>query len=100
MKSLRNYFDEVRIAIELNNIRRNVLYFDAESFRAILRENGLPFSDRNDYFMNERFNSIEIEADNLFWYIFRLIGICHSFGLLWTKAIQCLTESSDYSAKI
>ena len=94
MKSLRDFFDEIKIAVELNNVRRNVLYFDVEIFRDILRKNGLPFSDKNDYFMNERFTSIKIETNNLLWYILRLVGIFNAFGLPWLEGIQCLVQSS------
>ncbi|MDZ4541637.1 ATP-binding protein [Bacillus cereus] len=101
-KSVRNLNptnNELIIALELDNVQRDVLFFDTPYFYEKLVKNGLVFSDRNYYFFNKDFiyttSSLSI-ATQYFYFINELFN---AFGLSTLEVLQLFFESAQGNKK-
>jgi hypothetical protein len=74
-------FSEVFIIIELENIKRLVLFFDLEEYRQVIKEKGLIFSDKQSIKIDlYNLNAVKIEENNLMFYLLLINQVFRSFG--------------------
>jgi len=92
-KDLDKKIKEAIIVIELENIRKDVLYFDLESYRSLIRQNGLLFSDKNYYFIdNDRNPILNIIEDDVTFYLIPVALIFEAFGFSNHSCIELFLD--------
>lgn len=79
-KDLNKRIEEAIVIVELEDIRKDVLYFDLETYRNLIKEKGLLFSDKEHYLINKGYAPLKIEESNLMWYLTPIARIFEAFG--------------------
>ena len=92
MKQLIKNFDEVTIVIELENVRKDSLYFNTDSYRKFLNTNGLVFSDKGYYKINEDFIAHKVDEKDLIEYLVQLMPVCNAFGFSVRDILKIIGE--------
>ncbi|MDF9474599.1 helix-turn-helix domain-containing protein [Bacillus cereus] len=95
IRSLNPTNNELIIAFELNNVQKDVLFFDTPYFYEKLVQNGLVFSDRDNYFFNKDFNSTTVSLSNITEYFYFITGLCNVFGWSTLEALQLFFGSAQ-----
>jgi hypothetical protein len=80
LKDLNRKIEEAIIIIELEDIRRDALYFDLESYRTLIKEKGLLFSDKEYYMINKQCDIVDINESDIMWYLMQVEQIFEAFG--------------------
>lgn len=93
MKKVNENFSEIIVAIELENVRRDVLFFNTEAFNKQVQEKGLSFSDRDYYFLNQKFQSKKVDTNNLSGLLKLFYEIYNAFGLSIKDGLDFLFKS-------
>ena len=98
MDQLQTSFDELILYIELENVRKNVLFFNSSKFSKRISENGLKFSNKNHYKINEDFNPIHFEKEDVFFYFRHLANVINAFGVSFAEGMEGLFDSECFSS--
>ncbi|MCE5286077.1 MAG: ATP-binding protein [Pelosinus sp.] len=92
MKNLFEDLEDFIIVIDLENVRNDVLFFDTDQFYNYIQENGLPFSDKNNYRINEEFGSFKIQLDFMSLVI-GAISVFPAFGMEYKSGLMSMVRA-------
>ncbi|PGB61164.1 AlbA family DNA-binding domain-containing protein [Bacillus wiedmannii] len=99
VRNLNPTNSELIIAFELNNVQQDVLFFDTPYFYEKIVQNGLVFSDRDNYFFNKDFLSTDISLSNATEYFYLISELFNAFGWSALEALQLFFENAQDSKK-
>ena len=94
MCQLSNSFSDFEVLIEMENIQKDVLFFDIPEYYTYLNDQGLKFADKNTsrYHLSYEFDKNNINSlDGLFallsW-IFNMFGLSYEEGINFIEAVH------------
>lgn len=92
-----NHFNEQNqefmLIIKLSDVRKDVLFFNTPIYENFLKEYGLIFSDKNDYFMPFNYQYTKIELGNLSNILFYITFVSNAFGFKSLDVLKFFIES-------
>ncbi|TYR81894.1 ATP-binding protein [Priestia megaterium] len=97
MTQLNTELEDMIVVIDLENVRNDVLYFQHGTYQSFLREEGLVFSDKEQYRFNKSFRATKLKEKHgvsLFQYVDYIIN---AFGLSKNQAMDFLIQSLNES---
>lgn len=93
IKKLREEFEEIMIVIDIDHVRKNILYFDTEKYKSYISRNGIVFSDKNEYRINQQFDIAKVETSNLVVLLSYFINVIDAFGFSSFDGMKFFIES-------
>ena len=87
------------IVIDIDHVRKNILYFDTEKYKSYISRNGIVFSDKNEYRINRQFDIAKVETSNLVVLLSYFINVINAFGFSSFDGMEFFIESVAKSSR-
>ncbi|KAF5046987.1 putative DNA-binding domain protein [anaerobic digester metagenome] len=80
----------VKIVIELDNVRKDVLFFQNAEFPSFISRNGMPFSDKESFIFGIDSGYQFVDYQNYAWYYVVIHDVIRAFGYKMDEFIDLL----------